>query len=373
MKKENNVFRKLTVLATFSFSLAFARAPGTYYQLRTDLQKVSKKELIAWVNGLVKAGHPSRMVGAPGHEGAKNYLVEELKRLDPKGKIEVSSAKPDLNVIQSFYQKDFDGNVEGKLPPTHPDYQKWARFLSHMKSQAEAKKDLPVENIVWEKEGLSAKKVLIITAHYDTISHHKDTLFVDEKSPMPGANYNASGVAIALGLVKTLSQIDLNYSVKVVFLDWQGIGFFGSYLYAEELKRLEKQGMGILGVLNLEMLGQDTSYLDKTKKLGNMALYTRDNAQEVSWAKVLMAHGQKMTTKVDFELRSNGFNSSDNFRFQEKGFKTVTFSQNWEEDFNPKFYQTAQDTTETLNHDTLWNSYQYVGGAAIGTLLDLTK
>jgi hypothetical protein len=50
-----------------------------------------------------------------------------------------------------------------------------------------------------------------------------------------------------------------------------------------------------------------------------------------------------------------------------------TFSQNWEDDFNPKFYQTPQDTPETLNHQTLYSSYQYLGGAVLGTLLDISQ
>lgn len=40
-----------------------------------------------------------------------------------------------------------------------------------------------------------------------------------------------------------------------------------------------------------------------------------------------------------------------------KGDFGLVFSQNWEEDFNPKFYQTPQDTAETLNFKTLYNAY----------------
>jgi Zn-dependent M28 family amino/carboxypeptidase len=239
-----------------------------------------------------------------------------------------------------------------------------------MNTLAEKKKDVPVQNMTWEKAGKSPDKLLIVTAHYDTISHDKKTLLVKENESMPGANYNASGVAVALGLIKVLSQIDLNYSVRVVFLDWQGIGFHGSSQYAKELKGL---GKDILGVINLEMLGQDTSFFDKTKKNGNMSVYLRNLDDEARWVKKLTEHGGKITQKVTFEMKPNGFENSDNFRFWEQGFFSATFSQNWEDDFNPKFYQTSQDTSETLNHETLLHSYQYVGGAVIGSLLDLTK
>lgn len=367
------MFQKLILFSIFSLSLnSHAKAPSTYHQLKTELQKVSQKNIVDWVNEIVKVSAPSRMVGLPGHEKAKKHILDTIVQLDPKstGKVIVSSRAADIEAIKKFYQKDFDDKIEGKIPASHPDYKKWLKFTQFMQSLADNKKNFQVENITWEKTGINSSKMLVVTAHYDTISHDKNSLLVKENESMPGANYNASGMSVALGLIKTLSQIDLNYSVRVVFLDWQGIGFHGSAQYAKELK---DTGKDILGVVNLEMLGQDTSYFDKTKKYGNMSVYIRNRPDEEKWVKKLIDHGSKITQKVTFEMKPIGFESSDNFRFWEQGMMSATFSQNWEDDFNPKFYQTSQDTVETLNHDTLWHAYQYVGGAVIGTLLDLTK
>lgn len=366
------MFQKLIILSIFSLSIScWGRAPGTYSQAKSELQKVSKRNLIDMVNGLIKESAPSRMVGLPGHEKAIGFIRDTIMKADPKGKGQIifSSSPVDADAIKAFYQKDFDTKIQGKIPATNPEYSKWLNFTRGMQSLVDAKKSIPVRNITWEKTGIKADKVLVVTAHYDTISHDKNTLLVKEKEPMPGANYNASGVAVALGLIKVLTDIDLNYSVRVVFLDWQGIGFHGSQVYAKELKTAGD----IMGVINLEMLGQDSSYLDKTKKTGNMSVYLRDDANEMRFVKKLVDHGSKITKKVSFEIKPNGFESSDNFRFWEQGFLAVTFSQNWEDDFNPKFYQTSQDTSETLNHETLWHAYQYVGGGVLGTLLDLTK
>lgn len=366
------MFQKLIIISIFSFSLAaHGSAPGSYSSLRSELQKVSQKNLVEWINTLIKESAPSRMVGLPGHEKAKTYLQNTILKIDPKktGKLIVTSNPVDAEAIKKFYQKDFDEKVEGKIPQSHPDYHKWLKFVSYIKSVVDSKKSFPVENIIWEKAGLNPNKVLVVTAHYDTISHDKKTLMINEKEPMPGANYNASGVAVALGLIKTLAAVDLNYSVKVVFLDWQGLGFHGSEIYAKELKNVP----GVMGVVNLEMLGHDTSFTDKAKKNGNMAVYIRDLSDESRWVKKLTEHGSKITQKVAFEIKPNGFENSDNFRFWEQGFLSATFSQNWEDDHNPNFYQTSQDTSETLNHETLWHAYQYVGGAVVGTLLDLTK
>lgn len=371
------MFQKLIALAIISlpfYSHAY-RSPGTYFQLKNDLQKTSSNNLSGMVSEFVKESAPSRMVGLPGHAKARDFIVNTIKKVDPKntGKLMITSTAVEGDVIKSFYQKDFDEKVEGKISQSSPEYQKWLKFTHYMQQLADSKKSFPVENIIWERPGLNSKKVLVVTAHYDTISHDKDSLLVRENDPMPGANYNATGVAVALGLVKTMAEFDLNYSVQVVFLDWQGIGFHGSYQYAKELKNLKNSGKEILGVVNLEMLGQDTSFFDKAKKTGNMSVYLRDLTDESRFVNKLTQHGKNLTTKVNFEVKPNGFENSDNFRFWEQGLISATFSQNWEDDFNPKFYQTAQDTPETLNHETLYHSYLFIGGAVIGTLLDITK
>ena len=367
------MFKKLITVGIFSLSLGtWAKAPSTYSQVRNELQKVSQKELIFWVNTIVTNSLPSRMVGKPGHLKTRTYLMQSLQKIDAKntGKILTVNFAADMNEIKSFYQKDFDQKVEGKIPPTNPEYQKWKRFTLYIQALGEKLKETKGENIIWEKAGLDSTKMLVITAHYDTISVDPNTLMVKENEAMPGANYNASGMAVALGLIKTLSTIDLNYSVQVAFLDWQGIGYLGSRQYAGDLK---SSGKKIIGVMNLEMLGQDTSFFDKTKKTGNMSVYSRDLTEEVKWANKLTELGSRVNDGVKFEIKANNFDQSDTFRFWEKDIPAVTFSQNWEDDFNPKFYQTSLDTPETLNHETLYKSYQYIGGAALGTLLDITK
>lgn len=364
---------KWIFLGTFSFSqLAIAGAPASFGQLKSELQKVSSKDISGWVNGLVKAGAPSRMVGKPGQLGARTWLQNEIKKIDPKntGALKVIDFDPDLDEAKRMYQSEFNDEVEGKLPASHPDYKKWKGFTDHMVAKANQLKGVKGQNIIWEKSGINSKKMLVITAHYDTISHDKNTLLIKDSEAMPGANYNASGVAVALGLIKVLASVDLNYSVQVVFLDWQGVGFLGSYHHAKALKT---SGKDVLVVMNLEMLGQDTSFFDKTKQLGNMKVYYKVAYNEDKVAKRFAELGSKITTKVNFKEMGMGFENSDNFRYSDAGFTAMTFTQNWEEDFNPKFYQTPQDTPETLNLETLYQSYQYLGGAAIGTLLDLTK
>lgn len=366
---------KLILVAIGSLSLtAHAAAPSTYYQVKTALEKTSRKDLVATLNQFVKRSLPSRMVGQPGHEGAKNFILEELKKVDAKnsGTMTVIDFKPDTAEALRFYQKDLADKFQGQSK-TNPEYLKYFKFVQNLTALLDKFKDQNGANIVWEKAGLNSNKLLVITAHYDTINLDHKNLTIPVNEVMPGANYNASGVAVALSLVKTLAQSDLNYSVRVVFLDWQGLGYLGSYQYAKELKQWAKAPHELFGVINLEMLGQDTSYLDKNKKTGNMAVYLRSNSAEEAWVRKLVQHGKKVEGHISFEIKANNFDQSDTFRFWQQDLLGATFSQNWEDDLNPKFYQTSLDTPETLNHETLHGAYKFIGGAVMGTLLDISR
>ncbi len=111
------MFQKLIIVGISSLSLAtFAKAPATYSQVRTELQKVSQKEIVFLVNSIVSNSLPSRMVGKPGHEKTRSYLLETIQKFDPKnsGKISSVSFVPDMTEVKSFYQKDFDTKIKGK-------------------------------------------------------------------------------------------------------------------------------------------------------------------------------------------------------------------------------------------------------------------
>jgi hypothetical protein len=364
---------KLITLAIISLSsIALAKSPATYSQLKGRIQNIPQKSISSWVSNLLSESAPSRMVGMPGHEKAKNYLLSTIAKLDPKntGKLSAVSFEADVDEAKRFYQKDFDDKVVGKIPTSSPNYRRFQTFTNYMKEKAQELKINKGENIIWEKSGINTNKVLVITAHYDTVSQDPDSLMINTKSPMPGANYNASGVAVALGIINLLAEFDLNYSVQVVFLDWQGIGFLGSFHHA---RTLQQSGKDVMGVINLEMLGQDSTFFDKTKKIGNMSVYLRKNVDEENLVKKMATAGTQMTKKVTFEAKPIGFENSDNIRYQELAFPTITYSQNWEDDFNPKFFQTAQDTPETLNHETLYASYEFIAGGVAATLLDIIK
>lgn len=357
-------------------SSAFAKAPKVFSSLLNEAKHLKEVELRDLVADFVRSSSPSRIPGTEGHAKAIMFLQNKIKEFDPKntGVFGVEKFKLPVEKAVKLYQDDFQNKVVPNFQPNQSDYKKWKTFTDLMVSEIKNRSEQEGINLVWEKTGSNPKKWITIIAHYDTISHDKNTLLVKAKDKMPGANYNASGVAIGLGLLKLMAEMDLVYSVRIAFVDYSVFGFMGSEMLAERIdSRVKKGDEEVVMVFNLEMLGQDTSALDSTKKLGNLCVYGPKDAELNAATKKMIENGSKMTKEVSFEFRPNGFDGSDHVRFWERGISALVFSQNWEEDFNPKFYQTPQDTAETLNFKTLYNAYLSLAGMTAGTALDLMK
>lgn len=370
---------KKIIILSFSLFLSFNsfaknKQIKTVYNLRNHVEKIKKKELINSLRLFVYKGKPNRFFASKGHKKFQDFLLATLKNYKIDDSIDVKEDKFDLNIEKGkkLYQSDFDNKVVPNFKSDSAEYKKWSGFKQYMHTLLDKYKSYPGKNFIWEKKGSQSDKMIIITAHYDTVSHDSKTLKIDTNSLMPGADYNASGVIIGLSLVKLLHDLDLKHTVRIVFLDAQAIGFLGSYDYAQKLK---KEKDSIWGVFNLEMLGHDSKKFDKKKKYKNYKAYARSikndpDSKDKKLFDKINSFNKKASVNIKFELNRNDFISSDNFRFWDEGIPAITFSQNWEDDFNPK-YQTGNDFPETLNQESLYNSYRYIAQGVLAHLLDL--
>lgn len=84
-------------------------------------------------------------------------------------------------------------------------------------------------------------EVLEVGAHYDTVPGS------------PGADDNASGVALLLELARLLRDRDHARSVRLVFYGAEEVGLVGSSLHAERVAGREDEHF--LGAINLDMVG----------------------------------------------------------------------------------------------------------------------
>lgn len=102
-------------------------------------------------------------------------------------------------------------------------------------------------NIIGEVKGTEATKseILIIGAHYDTVIG------------TPGADDNASGIAVLLELARLTASKPLQRTVRFAAFSLEEPPLFrtkhmGSYAYAKSLK---EEGINVYGMVSLEMVG----------------------------------------------------------------------------------------------------------------------
>jgi len=96
-------------------------------------------------------------------------------------------------------------------------------------------------NIVAEKKGLgSTDRIFILGAHYDTVPGS------------PGADDNASAVAVLLEVARNIQKVSLDSTIRLIAFSLEEYGYIGSTYYAERAKR---EGEKIVGMISLEMVG----------------------------------------------------------------------------------------------------------------------
>ncbi|MBT5095753.1 MAG: Zn-dependent exopeptidase M28 [Halobacteriovoraceae bacterium] len=360
----------------------FEKVPKRMSNVSSLVGRYKKKVLIKNLRNFVKCCRPNRMVGQPGHKRVVPFLVDSIKSIDTSGKnlLWVEEFDPDVDYAIKLYKKDFKEQIMGKFKPETATYKMWDRFTKSMVTTFEGLRKVKGHNVIWEKKGTEfPDEVLIIGAHYDTIANDKKTLEILPKQVSPGADDNGSGVALAMSLIEVLLELDLKRTVRVIFFDYEELGFLGSRAYVQKnLGRWQKLEEKFKGYVNLEMLGHDTKKSDKKKKAYNMKMYiqgpmTPTYNADLELASSLQKLGNKSQSAAKFKIDPNGFNRSDNISFTGAGLAAVTFSQNWEDDFNKSRYHTQNDFVETLNLKTYHHVFRYITSAIIGWSFALTK
>ena len=97
------------------------------------------------------------------------------------------------------------------------------------------------KNIVAEKKGMTfPDRVYILGAHYDTVPGS------------PGADDNASGIAVLLEVGRNIQTVLLECTVRLIAFSLEEYDYIGSTHYVGSLRKGEEK---ILGMISLEMVG----------------------------------------------------------------------------------------------------------------------
>jgi hypothetical protein len=161
------------------------------------------------------------------------------------------------------------------------------------------------QNVIAYVEGSKFKDSFVVfTAHYDHLG------MMGSEAIFPGANDNASGVAMLLDLVNYYSKNKPDYSIAFMFFAGEEAGLFGSYFYTENPLFPLKQ---ISLLINLDLMGTG----DKGLTAVNATIFP-DEFQELQLTNM---DGDYLPTIASRGKAQN----SDHYYFTENGVKSFFF------------------------------------------------
>jgi aminopeptidase N len=156
-----------------------------------------------------------------------------------------------------------------------------------------------------------ARESVVIGAHYDHLGLGTSTGRSEDRGKIhPGADDNASGVAVLLELARVLKE-NVKPDRSIVFAAFTGEeeGKFGSKYYVENEKRYPVRRC--IGMVNLDTIG----------RLGKKKLLVLGAGSAAEWVHIFRGAG--FVTGIDVEAVYEELDSSDQKSFQEAGVPAV--------------------------------------------------
>jgi len=206
-------------------------------------------------------------------------------------------------------------------------------------------------NIHALKQGRTNRRI-IIGAHYDAIPGS------------PGADDNASGIAVLIELAHLLSRTpQLNLDIELVAYDMEEVGLWGSRYHARTLRL---QNVDVVCMLNLDLVGyySDEENSQRYPLPGMSLLYgTRGDflamigrpADAQLMQKAQRVFREATTLRIESFPAPNIleplFARSDHAPFWWEGYPALFFTNT--ADFRNRHYHRATDTWDTLDYDRL--------------------
>jgi hypothetical protein len=203
-----------------------------------------------------------------------------------------------------------------------------------------------------------AARMVLVTGHYDSINSHyraTDDAAIGTKAEAPGANDDASGVAVSLECARVLSRLKLPATLVFVAVAGEEQGLDGSRHLAQMAK---SEGWQLEGVLNNDIVGgnttpgetmQDKSAVrvfsegipanatpEEIKRITALGLESDSPSRELARAVADVSRSYQLATPFRPVLifrRDRFLRGGDHASFNQEGFAAVRFTE-WREDYN---------------------------------------
>ena len=171
-------------------------------------------------------------------------------------------------------------------------------------------------------------RIVLVTGHYDSRNSDNDDITHDA----PGANDDASGVAVSLECARVLSR--LKFPGTIIFLAVAGEeqGLYGSAYFA---RRAREQQWNIAAVLNDDIVGGNRSAEQDTRVVRVFSAGDNDSpSRQLARYVAETADQYQSTIKPLLVLRADRYlRGGDHTSFNEKGYAAVRFTE-YREDYN---------------------------------------
>jgi Zn-dependent M28 family amino/carboxypeptidase len=191
-----------------------------------------------------------------------------------------------------------------------------------------------LRNVLAQKSGGSGAPILVC-AHFDS---RQEDLGAPE-APAPGANDNATGVAVLFEVARLLKDIPMRVPVRFVLFSGEEQGLWGSTAYAAACK---KRGEKLTLVFNLDEIG----YPDKEKHLfldrdeGGRPENNAASAKLITRLEWLARNVVKVPTRID------PVEASDYEPFEALGYTVLGL---YEGEYRYPHYHKSTDTPDKVD------------------------
>ncbi|MGB5602119.1 MAG: M20/M25/M40 family metallo-hydrolase [Gammaproteobacteria bacterium] len=197
-------------------------------------------------------------------------------------------------------------------------FQAWQQQVDELDARVTMKN---VIAILPGKDPRYAGQSLVVGAHYDHLGRGKHSERAEGRGQIhPGADDNASGIAVMLEMARSLKAQSLPRTVVFAAFTAEETGLLGSRHYVAQADDLPVDG--IIAMLNLDTVGR----LDKRP----LVLFGTGTADE--WVHVFRGAGY--VTGVNVKTVADDFGSSDQTAFIEAGVPAVQFFAGHHDDFH---------------------------------------
>ncbi len=211
------------------------------------------------------------------------------------------------------------GDRAVKLHSFPIDSQRVISHTSRRGNQGKAPSDTTAYNVIGTLAGTDPEAgYYIVCAHYDATGTRSAGGWDWQNDPAPGADDNASGVALVIESAKLLAGQRFPWSI--LFIAWSGeeLGLLGSQAYAASAADREDP---ILGVLNFDMIG----FNDLQQRL---ELVTNPGSRWLGDQMASVAERYEIGLNIDL-LEDGGARLSDHAPFWARGYDAILGIENY--------------------------------------------